>query len=88
MKSIKDMNNRPDPQSDAESTVESLRDKYSGYSESELMQALMSSVSAAKRDGSFDAAQLEEFAGFVSPSLDDAGRERLRELVDMIKGTR
>ncbi|MCH5165845.1 MAG: hypothetical protein J1G01_05535 [Clostridiales bacterium] len=62
-----------------------LMEKYAGKSESELMHALLKSVTAAKSDGSFSSEQLDEFVGFVSPSLDESSRERLISLVRMIK---
>ena len=46
----------------------------------------MKTATAAKRDGTFSAQQLDEFVQFVSPSLDDESRSRLAYLVGMIKG--
>lgn len=60
--------------------------KYDGMNEAQLMQELMKNVSAAKSDGSFSAAQLDEFVSFVSPNLDESARAKLAELVSMIKG--
>ena len=60
--------------------------KYEGMNETELMSALMRNVAEAKSDGSFSESQLDEFVAFVSSSLDEASRERLTELVKMIKG--
>lgn len=71
-------------ESDAKSQTDALADKYTGKSESELMQLLVQNVSAAKRDGTFSAQQLDEFVRFVSPSLDEKSRARLKELVLMI----
>ena len=50
------------------------------------MRELMKNVAAAKSDGSFSPEQLDEFAAFVSPSLDEQSRARLAELINMIKG--
>lgn len=70
--------------------IESRNDitsKYDGMNENELMGALMRNVAAAKSDGTFSERELDEFVAFVSPSLDEASRVRLAELVRMIKGS-
>ena len=54
--------------------------------ENELMGELMKSVASAKNSGSFDAAELDDFAAFVSPNLDEDQRKRLAELIRMVKG--
>ncbi len=59
--------------------------KYEGMSEGELMSELMKNVSAAKNNGTFSADQLDEFAKFVAPSLDEKSRKRLAELIETIK---
>ena len=61
-------------------------DKYDGLNGNELMSELMKNVAASKSDGTFSPEQLDEFVSFVSPSLDAQSRERLIELVGMIKG--
>lgn len=67
----------------ADKTVDAA--KYEGMSEGELMGELMKNVSAAKENGSFSADQLDDFARFVSPSLDEKSRRRLLELINTIK---
>ncbi|MCM1368426.1 MAG: hypothetical protein NC184_06445 [Roseburia sp.] len=62
--------------------------KYAGMSGDRLMSELMKNVAAAKGNGTFSEEQIDEFVRFVSPQLDDASRERLNELVSMIKGTK
>ncbi|MCH5163221.1 MAG: hypothetical protein J1G38_07040 [Clostridiales bacterium] len=59
--------------------------KYDGMSEGELMGELMKNVAAAKENGSFSAEQLDDFAQFVAPSLDEKSRNRLTELINAIK---
>lgn len=82
MRSIKDY--KPEPENNADAVSE-LSGKYDGLSQDELMSELFRTVSSAKSDGTFSAAQLDEFVGFVSPSLDEQSSARLRELVKMIK---
>lgn len=67
-------------------SVDRAAAKYSGMNENELMGELMKSVASAKNDGSFNAAELDEFAAFVSPNLDEDQRKRLAELIRMVKG--
>lgn len=65
--------------------LQSVAAKYSGKSEGELIAALRQNVAEAKRNGSFSAEQLDSFVSFVSSSLDGPSRQRLNELVEMIK---
>lgn len=67
----------------ADKTVDAS--KYDGMSEGELMGELMKNVAAAKENGSFSAEQLDEFARFVAPSLDEKSRKRLAELINTLK---
>ncbi len=79
MRSIKDRSDTPPETRDFAS-------KYEGMNESELMNALMQNVAAAKSDGTFSAEQLDEFENFVSPNLDEASRKRLADLIKIVKG--
>ena len=65
--------------------MESVAAKYVGKSEEELMRALRQNVAAAKRNGTFSTEQLDNFVRIISPSLDDASRERLNSLLLMIE---
>ncbi|MDE7464060.1 MAG: hypothetical protein K2M48_03430 [Clostridiales bacterium] len=69
----------------ADKTVDAA--KYEGMSEGELMGELMKNVSAAKANGSFSADQLDDFARFVSPNLDERSRKKLTELINAIKNS-
>lgn len=60
--------------------------KYEGMDENQLMAELMRAVAAAKSDGSFSREQIDSFVSFVAPSLDEASRARLNELVGIISG--
>lgn len=65
--------------------MQSVAAKYAGKTEDELMRALRQNVAAAKRNGSFSVEQIDNFVGLVSPGLDEASRQRLNALVEMIK---
>ena len=73
-------------ESDLVSAAKSASNKYAGMNEQELMRALMQQVAASKSNGTFSAEQLDSFAQFVMPTLDESARERLQQLIDMIKG--
>ena len=87
MRSIKDFGreeNKKDNQTLREE-VQSVAAKYAGQSEEELLNALRQNVASAKRNGTFSVEQLDGFVSIVSPGLDDAARQRLNALVEMIK---
>lgn len=87
MRSIKDFG-REEVKNDNQSLrdeVQSVASKYIGKSEEELLKALRGNVAAAKRNGTFSVEQLDSFVSLVSSGLDDATRQRLNELVEMIK---
>lgn len=60
--------------------------KYEGMNEVQLLAELKKNVDTAKNDGSFSIERLDEFVEFASASLDEKSKERLVELVNMIKG--
>lgn len=62
--------------------VKETIDKYSGYSEEQLMQELSTRVSQQKQQGKFNENELEGFINKVSPMLN---REQRRKLADVAK---
>lgn len=87
MRSIKNMGKLGDaPRAANDIDISSLKQKYEGMSQNELMQELFKKVALSKSDGSFSADQIDEFVRTVSPNLDEQSRNRLNELVAMIKG--
>lgn len=86
MRSIKNMGKVGDaPKSVNDMDISSLKQKYDGMTQNELMQELFKKVALSKSDGSFSAVQIDEFVRTVSPNLDEQSRNRLNELVAMIK---
>lgn len=65
--------------------LEGVVGKYKNKSEEELINELNKAVKNAKDDGSFDEESLENFAQLVSPHLSDAQREKLCNLIAVIK---
>lgn len=86
LKNFKRSDGGADSDRDANETVSDVTSKYAGMSGDRLMGELMKNVAAAKGDGTFSEEQIDEFVRFVSPNLDEGSRERLNELVNMIKG--
>lgn len=65
--------------------LEGIVGKYKDKSEDELMTELGKAVKNAKEDGSFNEESLENFAELVSPHLSDEQREKLCNLIAVIK---
>lgn len=60
--------------------------RFQGKSEQELMGELSSLVSKMKADGTFDVGTLERLYSATSAMLNAEQRERMRTLIDMLKG--
>lgn len=60
--------------------------RFQGKSEQELMGELSSLVSKMKADGTFDVDTLERLYSATSGMLNAEQRERMRALIDMLKG--
>lgn len=60
--------------------------RFQGKSEQELMGELSSLVSKMKADGTFDLGTLERLYSATSAMLNAEQRERMRALIDMLKG--
>lgn len=59
---------------------------YSSKSEEELLKDLDNIVTKMKNDGSFDAQALESFYNMAGSFLSESQRERMRHIIDVIKG--
>lgn len=60
--------------------------RYSGKSEEQLMQELRESVQRMKADGTFDPASIDNLYNTAYPLLNEAQRQRMRYIIDMLKG--
>ena len=60
--------------------------RFQGKSEQELMGELSSLVSEMKADGTFNVGMLERLYSATSAMLNAEQRERMRALIDMLKG--
>ncbi len=59
--------------------------EYSSMSEKQLYAELANVVDRMKRDGSFDIGALENLYATSSPFLNEAQRERMKGIIDMLK---
>lgn len=67
------------------SDFQSKFDEYSGMSEKQLYAELASVVDRMKRDGSFDISTLENLYATSAPFLNDIQRERMKNIIDMLR---
>ena len=67
-------------------SAEQAFSKYQGKSEDQLMSELSSLVAKMKADGTFDVDSLERLYRTASPMLALAQRERMRAIIDALKG--
>lgn len=61
-------------------------DRYSSKSEDQLMSELSATVARMKKDGSFDAAAMENLYNTAAPFLNEEQKQRMRSIIDMFKG--
>lgn len=64
-----------------EEIVQEAMQKYGNLDENGLMRQLQQKVEESKRNGTFNPAEVLEFASRISPMLDEKQREKLAELL-------
>lgn len=70
----------------SEQDVRSKMEQYSGKSEDQLMNELTGMVARMKSEGTFDPSAVENLFNTASPFLNETQRERMRSIIDMLKG--
>ena len=73
------------PSAKVEKDLQEKISQYEGKSREELMEELLTSVDAAKKDGTFTKEALEEFKSKVAPMLNEEQRERLDEIAKKLE---
>ncbi len=66
---------------------QAMRDKYDEYSsksEDQLMSELSAMVARMKNEGTFDPSAIENLYNTASPFLNEAQRQRMKQIVDML----
>lgn len=61
--------------------------QYENSSEQEVLSDLLNAAKQGKQNGTFDMAQMEQFAGTLSGVLNDRQKKRLDEVMKMLKNT-
>lgn len=64
---------------------EKLMGEYSGKSEDELMNELMSTIHEQTKNGSFNVASFLELCEMIDPMLSNSQREKLSKIIDALK---
>jgi hypothetical protein len=59
--------------------------KYAGLDENGLMNALLNQIRAAAQNGTYNAAQMQNYVAMLSPHLTDAQREKLRNVMTIVE---
>ena len=62
-----------------------IYDKYSGFSNDELMQELIKQTQLKKSDGSLDNKKLNEIQATLSPFLNSEQNKNLKDIMDRLK---
>ncbi len=66
------------------SDVETIINRYSGMSEEQLMQELISATNRQKADGTFDRESVQKGVDAVLPMLNDAQKKKLFNIISRI----
>lgn len=65
--------------------LSNLIDKYSTYSESELMNEFISESEKRKNSGEFSEENLSKIKNVLSPYLNETQKQKLNDLLNMVK---
>ena len=65
-----------------EEQVKQTYDKYKNFSQDQLMQELLKTVSIQKQNGTFDKQQLTSTLSLIMPSLTKEQQERIQALLN------
>lgn len=85
MQDFNDYANNQTPPKNLIDMVTSLAKKFDGKSQNDLLKAIYAEAEKGKRAGTLSNVDLENFACFLSPMLDDKKRKLLRKVVDELK---
>lgn len=87
MRQLRNFNKSASRESDrsTEKMVQEAMQKYGDLDENGLMAQLMQKVSESKANGSFNPAEMLEFASRISPMLDEKQREKLATLLQQMQ---
>ena len=70
---------------DAEADVQSQFNKYSGYSENQLIDEFYKEVAKQQQLGNLSHEMLQNFYNMMSPNMSPAQKKKMKALIDSIK---
>lgn len=77
--------NRGANQKNVEQDVKNQFNKYSGYSENQLIDEFYKEVYKQKQMGNLSPAMLENFYNMMSPNMTPEQRKKMKSLIDSVK---
>jgi hypothetical protein len=80
-----DNNNNNENISQTINTAKMLTTAFSGKSESQIYQLIISQAEQGKRNGTLTNADLDNFYAALSPMLDNLKRKKLAQIINKIK---
>jgi len=78
-------NDIPKVSSERESEINDMVNKYSGYSEDELVNEFVRQTNLKRQSGEMDDAGLDKIKDTLSPYLNKEQQARLNEIMKMVK---
>ena len=82
---LKENNDNNTIESCCEQNINELIDKYSTYSESDLMREFLLESEKKKENGELNSDALNKIKNLLTPYLNEDQVNRLKELLDMVK---
>lgn len=71
--------------SDVEKDVQSKFNKYSGYSENQLIEEFYKEVYKQQQLGNLNPQMLQNFYNMMSPNMTPAQKKKMKDLIDSVK---
>ena len=82
---LSDYNEKKSKKSADRSILTAFFSQYEGKSEDEIIAAIVEVAKQKRREGTLSNAELDAFAAMIRPSLNEAQRKKLGEVVEMLK---
>ncbi|MDR1906181.1 MAG: hypothetical protein LBQ27_04605 [Clostridiales bacterium] len=74
-----------DKDKQSEQEIKEKIKKFEGKSKSDIMSELVAAVEKGKRDGTLNAAELENFYNRAAPMLNEDQRKKMRDIIEKLK---
>jgi len=76
---------RPQFDNKTNETFESMKQKYAGFSEDALLEQLVEKVKSAKKNGTYNKAQMDTYINMLQGHLSKAQLEKLDNILRIIE---